>query len=1547
MGEISVPSPEKKTSDQNFVKNSSLLQIYDTSSINFLTSKDIKNYRKRLLCNINGLSVPGLVDSGNFYYSCISENLLTSLGIKLKELEILPGNPKIATAAEGSSLTILGRLKNSLKLKLGDHSTIIKFKPVVIRDLAMPLNLSGPFLKSLHIDQLHSKGGLLFQGKFVPLLSDSEFNTKVELKESPLYSQNTVIVPPLSQRTVNLVAPYFNSEDQYDVLINGKLKNGLMSWKNVLCKNQGKHLIACVFNPTDSIIHLKQGAYYGDANIANSDSEDDYVSQRICVMETKEHLRGNGSVKSPRTNNDPVKPTLDQIKSVISRFKFDINPVFEGNAKLITQAALLMFKYNHLFSENGEIGKTDLLEFEINLNKDARVPIVCKNRPLNPNLEQEVKRQLEKWLSSGVIEESSSPYNFPLVCVRKKNSELRLCVDFRKLNACTIKDKFPLTNIQNNLSRLHGNTVYSSVDGSGAFNCIPVRKADRDKLAFSAAGKQYRFCRMPFGVTNGPPAYSRLMTRVLQHVPADMALCYLDDVLIYSRDVPSHIYALDKVFEAHEKAGLKLNPDKSKFFQDNIVYLGMKINGHGISPDPEATKIIKNWPLPKTITELKTFLGKLSYFRSFIKDFSKLSLPLTEKLKGEKLPGPEGKTVTVPKKKGDKLDFDSASLQSFNTLRQALCTAPVLAHPDFSGKYQFILDTDFSTSHSTIGGVLLQKQPDGTERPIAYAAKKCSDSQRSYDAFKGEMLALLTMLQHFKYYLLGNERPFLVRVDNRALQHLKSMNPPSAMATRWLEALSNYNFEIQHRSGTKHLDADSLSRIDHADTGDKVITEISEDEKYCIFNLDSQVESLFKTPLSQMNLSLPELSDMQSEDEDLKCVKNVLSDKRPVSNLELMQASCDGKLYLQLLTNLRLIGDFKLLVYDKPENKLGILRHRTVILWPKQLYHLLMKSAHIAVAHRAADATIHQAQKIAFFPNMKRMAEQVVRECRECQTKSGSISAPRHILRPTHTGTCFDKISIDFVGPLARSYSGNEYLLTLKCLFSKWVEAFPVKRANAATVVEILEREIIPRFGLMTEIHSDRATSFLSDLLSDVYLALGIKSSTTPSYNPRSNPVERSHRDLGAAITALSKNDPRNWERVLPAALFASRTSINSSTGFSPFELIFGREPNTPLDLLFQLPQPHTEFRAYEDYATELRNRLQRAFEWARENLSRSVRRQRLLYSGKVRSFLPGAKVWLFTPKFKAGQRRKFRIKWTGPWIVKRKLNDVTYLLTPDPSWMRRGDEVVSIDRIKPFYSEESENDYPPHVNADLGMDGDEFAEDIDDDSDEEAIHSPLPTSPDLPENALPPPTLGERNRILLEQPPPPEVPTSPSPPLDLPNAPLELEWDDHGFETPPLHDSSAKTVSKPPQVPVTFDEAPPEIVDKHVRFDPIQKVHTGARPKVRLTSQPSASSSSSAPTTRSKMTTSAKPPASLPSSAPVTRSKTTNSTKFVSLPSKGGQKLALIPVSSSSKPSVKQTKSSLLRVFRTKTEPSSETSSSSQSSDVKPKVWPSLKKGN
>ena len=382
-----------------------------------------------------------------------------------------------------------------------------------------------------------------------------------------------------------------------------------------------------------------------------------------------------------------------------------------------------------------------------------------------------------------------------------------------------------------------------------------------------------------------------------------------------------------------------------------------------------------------------------------------------------------------------------------------------------------------------------------------------------------------------------------------------------------------------------------------------------------------------------------------------------------------------------------------------------------------------MTGAHETMGHRGVEATVEKARRHFWFHTMTKVAEDVVRTCEVCQRRDKKNPDQRYTLVSQRVGYPFQKLSVDFVGPLPRSTKGNEYLLTVRDTFTRWIEAFPVKDATAEAVVRMLTREIFPRFGLCEQLHSDRGSQFMSQLVHEVARMLGIKKTETPAYNPKSNPVERAHRDLGRAIRAQVSERPREWEKVLPHVLFIMRTATCRSTGTSPYRMLFGRDPTFALDLAFG-PPPYTqeEHKSEVEYVEKLRKDIERTHAWARRNMCETIRRQRQSYfKDRPSPFAPGDRVWLFTPRVlgaanKSTTRRKFNTYWTGPWSVKKQVNELCYELNPDTRWtFFQKSIVVSVDRLKRFYPQECDEHFtqPPTAADQVEMPGDEFAENV------------------------------------------------------------------------------------------------------------------------------------------------------------------------------------------------------------------------------------------
>ncbi|KAI3360647.1 hypothetical protein L3Q82_002512 [Scortum barcoo] len=398
--------------------------------------------------------------------------------------------------------------------------------------------------------------------------------------------------------------------------------------------------------------------------------------------------------------------------------------------------------------------------------------------------EQKIKEMVE----AGIIEPSTSPWAAPVVLVKKKDDTWRFCVDYHLLNNVTRKDSYPLPRVDDALDCIAGSRWFSSLDLQSGYWQVELAPEARPKTAFSIGQGLWQFKVMPFGLCNAPATFERLMERVLADIPRDRCVVYLDDLLAHAADFDSALANLRDVFFAIRKAGLRLHPRKCHLFRRETSFLGHVVSAAGVSTDPAKVTAVRNWPVPRNIGELRSFLGLASYYRRFVRDFATTASPLHRLTQ-----------------KGQVFQWGEDCAQAFAQLRTALTEAPVLAYPDPCRP--FIVDTD--ASNVGLGAVLSQEGEQG-EQVIAYFSRSLSRPERNYCVTRRELLAVILSLRHFRPYLYGQR--FLLRTDHASLTWLLNFKEPEGQLARWLETLQDYNFEVRHRAGRLHVNADALSR---------------------------------------------------------------------------------------------------------------------------------------------------------------------------------------------------------------------------------------------------------------------------------------------------------------------------------------------------------------------------------------------------------------------------------------------------------------------------------------------------------------------------------------------------------------------------------------------------------------------------------------------------------------------------------------------------------------------------------------------------------------
>ncbi|MCG8044300.1 MAG: DDE-type integrase/transposase/recombinase [Candidatus Thiodiazotropha taylori] len=806
----------------------------------------------------------------------------------------------------------------------------------------------------------------------------------------------------------------------------------------------------------------------------------------------------------------------------------------------------------------------------------------------------------------------------------------------------------------------------------------------KHKSAFVTHEGVYQFTRMPFGLRNAPMSFQMLMSQVLKGLNWKFVLCYIDDILVFSSNFKEHLKHLNEVFQRLREAKLTLKPSKCSFAVEKVVYLGHVISKDGVSVDIEKTERVRSFPTPTTQRQLKSFLGLCNYYRRFVKDYSKICIPLNKLLKKEK------------KHKFAPGDWNTECENSFQTLKYALTSPPILGYPDMN--LPFILSTD--SSGSAIGYILGQKDKNGREFVVAYGGRALRPDEKKWTVTEQECLAVIVGIETYKHYLLHNK--FTVYTDHKALQWLGNIKDPTGRLGRWAMKLQGINFEIIHRQGNRNQNADALSRRPYEKedlevseapptkttaataflTPDAVSSDISDTDLHpCVLSEADHLattehnEDCSQKTLIEVNFEYnqsPEVDALEPE------VNNPNPEQEP-DMTELQLNSSDFKDILLYLKDRVLPDDEKHAKFITSEAnqyvlKDGILYHifqprlkHKVKDDPDQLILQLalpevkrpdvLKAYHDCLAgggHFGITRTFGAIRLKYWWPKMYQMIQDYIHNCDICQRIK--VDRRRHPapLHPLPIEETFSRVHIDILCSLPKTKEGYQYILVVVDSFSKWCESFPMRTQEATEVASILYNEIFTRFGAPRTIVSDRGRNFMSKLVKALCEMFQITRHYTSSYHPQTNAtVERVNSTLTQTLRAYVNKEQSNWPSLLPSIMMAFRSSpCTESHQFTPFHLLFGKEMNLPIDTAL-IPKPSLGQNARQ-YFEELIQKLKVSQEIATKNMEAAKDQAKIRHDIKaeVPTFKRNDVVLLRTKRTEEGLSAKLSDKYTGPFYI-------------------------------------------------------------------------------------------------------------------------------------------------------------------------------------------------------------------------------------------------------------------------------------------------------
>lgn len=880
---------------------------------------------------------------------------------------------------------------------------------------------------------------------------------------------------------------------------------------------------------------------------------------------------------------------------------------------------------------------------------------------LSPLELRALREFIDDHLNAGFIRQSASPHGAPVLFVKKKDGSLRLCVDYRGLNKVTKKDRYPLPLVSDLLSSPGRASIFTKIDLRHAYHLVRIAEGDEWKTTFRTRYGSFEWLVMPFGLTNAPAAFQRFMNDIFQDLLDVSVIVYLDDILIFSANLSDHRKHVKEVLRRLRLHGLYARPDKCEFHTESVEYLGYILSPDGLRMAEDKIKVILDWPTPRKVKDVQSFLGFANFYRRFIPFYSDITVPLTR----------------LTRKNVD-WAWTTDCQKAFDTLKKAFTTAPILSQwrPDAP----LIVETDASDYALA---AILSIVVDDEIHPVAFHSRTFTETELNYDVHDKELLAIFEAFKSWRHFLEGSASPIDVVTDHKNLTYFSTTKLLTRRQARWSEYLSQFNLVIRFRPGKLGAKPDSLTRRwdVYLKEGGSGYASVNPQNFKAIFTSEQLSASLRASSLYEPVLRGVHTLDISSLHSDI--LSALPSD--PITLAHMSKTPLDPRWSLDDSGFLRL--DNRIYVPDIGDLRLRVLRY---------------KHDHLLSGHFGINKTLELIRREYTWPGIRSFVQDYVKSCTTCRRSK----APRH--RPYGTlqqlpipDKPWNSISMDFIEQLPSSSGFTAILVVVDRLSKQGIFIPTYDTITSPQLAQLFVLHIFSKHGVPSHVTSDRGSEFVSHFFRSLAKALDMTLHFTSGYHPEGDgQTERTNQTLEQYLRSYCNYQQDNWSDLLPLAEFAYNNAPSATTGLSPFFANKGYHPNLTI---------HPERDLASAKAQEFAVDLEQLHVALRSEIAEAQKR----YQGPADSrrtpppeFKNGSYAYVKARFFRTTRpSKKLSEKYLGPYEVIAQVGPQSYTLRL-PDSMRAIHPVFHVSMLEPS-SPSSIPDRVPTPPPPVEVDGD------------------------------------------------------------------------------------------------------------------------------------------------------------------------------------------------------------------------------------------------